>query len=639
MCGICGKLDLTGRPVPRTLLEAMCESIAHRGPDDRGVLVDPPVGLGHQRLSIIDLTSSGHQPMSNEDGTIWLVYNGEIYDFDPLRRMLQDRGHRFRSRTDSEVLIHLYEDEGVDCLRRLNGMFSFALWDRPRQRLWVARDRLGIKPLCYCWDGTRLIFGSEIKTLLCDPGVRREIDTEGLDLYLTLNYVPPPWSLFRGIRKLPPGSYLMVENGELTITSYWDVPPAGEGSRGLEDRQIVKTGDEAEGLYRTLEAAVRRRLIADVPLGAFLSGGIDSTIIVGLMARHMDRPVQTFSIGYKDLPSFDETSYARDAASFHGTDHHEFRLGHRDVLDAFPMVLENLDEPFADSSAVPTYIVSRETRGHVTVALSGDGGDELFAGYRMYRGEAWARAYGRIPAFLRNGLIAPLVGRLPERRNTPGLEWARRVKKFVGGMSRDFAERFCRWREIFPSAQRRLILQEPPRNDLYLDLVRRNASREAGRFPDDPVNLMLYLDVKGLLHADMLTKVDRMSMLNALEVRVPMLDHNVVAYAFGLQGKRKLRGRTGKAVLLEAFEEFLPPSLHGRPKMGFEMPINAWLRSDLRFLVEDYLSPAVIRKQGVFRPEAVSELVRRHMGGFQDTSWQLWNLIVFGHWHRSYLGV
>ncbi len=638
MCGICGKLDLTGSPVPKSLIESMCESIAYRGPDHRGILVSPPVGLGHQRLSIIDLSSAGHQPMSNEDGTVWLVYNGEIYDYEPIRRMLVARGHRLSSRTDAEVLIHLYEDEGIHFLNRLNGMFSFVIWDAVRQRLWAARDRLGIKPLCYFWDGRRFVFGSEIKAVLADPDVPRDMDPEGLDLYLTLNYVPPPWTLFRGIRKLPPASHLLIENGNLNVTSYWDIPPADavEAEKGPQQKDS-RTRDFGEELFNKLDAAVQRRLVADVPLGAFLSGGLDSSIIVGLMARHMDRPVQTFSIGYKDLPAFDETAYAREVALLHGTEHHEFRLDHRDILEAFPAILENLDEPFADSSAVPTYIVSRETRKHVTVALSGDGGDELFAGYRMYRGEAFARTYGRLPGFLRNRLIAPLVDLLPERRNTPGLETARRLKKFVRGMSRSFPDRFCGWREIFPLLERQSLVQAPMRDDLYRNLIRRIVAQNAHRFPDDPVNLMLYLDVRGLLHADMLTKVDRMSMVHALEVRVPMLDHTVVECAFGMPGPVKLHGRTGKEILLKTFQELLPPSLLSRPKMGFEMPVNAWLRKELRFLVEEYLNEAAIRKQGVFRPAAVRELVRRHMGGYQDTSWHLWNLIVFGHWHRRHL--
>jgi asparagine synthase (glutamine-hydrolysing) len=640
MCGICGKLDLTGRPVPASLLEEMCGTLAHRGPDDHGIRVEPPVGLGHRRLSIIDLSPSGHQPMSNEDGTLWLVYNGEIYDFEGLRRQLQARGHRLSSRTDGEVLIHLYEDEGVDCLRRLNGMFAFALWDAGRQRLWLGRDRLGIKPLCYYWDGRRFVFGSEIKAILADPGVPRRIDPEGLDLYLALNYVPPPWTLFQGVRKLPPGYHLMIERGRLTETPYWDVPGPDEARDEARPPFHDANDPKAYGktLFDTLDAAVGRRLLADVPLGAFLSGGLDSSVIVGLMARHMDRPVQTFSIGYRDLPSFDETAYAREVAAFHRTDHHEFRLDHQDVLDAFPTVLKTLDEPFADSSAVPTFIVSRETRRHVTVALSGDGGDELFAGYRMYRGEAWARAYGRIPGVVRDGLIAPLARLLPERRNAPGLEAVRRVKKFVRGMSPSFADRYCGWREIFPAPQRAALLREPLRRDLYREIARRDADQCAGRFPGDAVNRMLYMDVRSLLHADMLTKVDRMSMANALEVRVPMLDHSVVECAFRMPGKVKLRGRTGKAVLLEAFRDLLPPSLLHRPKMGFEMPINAWLRGELRFLVDDYLNEEAIRRQEVFRPGAVSDLVRQHMGGYRDTAWHLWNLIVFSHWHRTYMG-
>jgi asparagine synthase (glutamine-hydrolysing) len=640
MCGICGKLDLSNRPIPEKLMEAMCQSMAHRGPDDQGILSVPPVGLGHRRLSIIDLSESGHEPMANEDETIWLVFNGEIYDFEPLRRVLASRGHRLKSRCDAEVLLHLYEDEGVDCLKHLNGMFAFALWDAPRQRLWLGRDRMGIKPLCYAWNGEQFVFGSEIKAILCDPSVPREIDPEGLDLYLTLNYVPAPWTLFRGIRKLSPGTHLVLEKSEVTIRRYWDIPSATGSPARAEGANPWGRGEEAlrRGLFKALDEAVKRRLISDVPLGAFLSGGLDSTIVVGLMSRHMDRRVQTFSIGYRDLPSFDETAYAREAAAFHGTDHHEFRLGHRDVLDAFPAVLANLDEPFADSSAVPTYIVSKETRGHVTVALSGDGGDELFAGYRMYRGEHWARYYGKVPAFLRNGVIAPLVNRLPERRNVPGLETARRARKFVRGMSESFAERFCSWREIFPFEARQNLLRNPLQNNLYLDRVRRDASAAADRFPGDPVNRMLYLDARGLLHGDMLSKVDRMSMANALEVRVPMLDHTVVEYVFALPGSLKMRGRKGKVILLDTFQDLLPRSLLRRPKMGFEMPVNVWLQNELRFLVEDYLNETMIRKQGIFHPEAVSELVRRHMTGYQDTSWQLWNLIVFGHWYRTYLG-
>ncbi|UCF57676.1 MAG: asparagine synthase (glutamine-hydrolyzing), partial [Deltaproteobacteria bacterium] len=523
MCGICGKLDFDGRGLSEDLFKKMCQSFSYRGPDDEGTCISLPIGLGHRRLSIIDLSPAGHQPMSNEDETIWLVFNGEIYDFNELRRRLKSKGHTLKSRTDTETIIHLYEEEGIDCLKHLNGMFAFALWDGRQQKLWLGRDRLGIKPLNYYWDGRQLVFASEIKAILCDPEVPKEIDPEALDLYLTLNYIPAPWTIFKNIRKLMPGSYLVAEKGKISVETFWDIPSGTEHSEttptiGAAGEEII---DFKQHLYTLLEDAVKRRLISDVPLGAFLSGGIDSSIIVALMARNSDRPVKTFSIGYKDLPSFDETKYAREVAKFNKTDHQEFKLGYRDILEAFPTVLETLDEPFADSSAVPTFIVSRETRDHVTVALSGDGGDELFAGYRMYLGEYWSQYYTKIPMFFRDGIIAPLINALPDARDKPSLEMVRRAKKFIRGMSLAFPERFCGWREIFPFSTRQELLRKPPRENLYLKLIRKMVEKEKGRFHGDIINLMLYMDVKGLLPGDMLTKVDRMSMANSLEVRVP----------------------------------------------------------------------------------------------------------------------
>jgi asparagine synthase (glutamine-hydrolysing) len=632
VCGICGTLDDRATGNQRELLQEMCRSFAYRGPDDEGYHISPPVGLGHRRLSIIDLSPAGHQPMSNEDGTLWIVFNGEIYEFEALRENLLLGGHTLKSHTDTETILHLYEDEGFGCLRHLNGMFAFALWDGARGRLWLVRDRLGIKPLYYFWDGERLLFASELKAILKDPGVKREIDREALDLYLTLNYIPAPWTIFRNIRKLPPATYLVAERGRVSLETYWDVDPgSGTRPRGgpIEEKK--------RRLHALLEASVKRRLIADVPLGAFLSGGIDSSIIVALMARNSHRPVQTFSIGYKDLPSFDETHYAREVARFNGTDHHEFKLGHRDILDAFPHVLENTDEPFADSSSIPTYIVCRETRRHVTVALSGDGGDELFAGYRMYLGEYWARFYGKVPRLLRDGLIAPLIRRLPDARERPGLEKVRRLKKFVRGMSGSFPERFCGWREIFTLPERQRLLTIPPAESTYLTLTRRAVKTHQERFAPDLVNLMLYLDVKGLLPGDMLTKVDRMSMVNSLEVRVPFLDYTLVEHVFGLSGDTKLKPGGGKHILIETFKPLLPPLLHNRPKWGFEMPIGAWLRKELRFLVDDYLQEVSIRRHGLFSYPVIRELVQAHMAGRRDTSWHLWNLIVFQHWFGRYL--
>jgi asparagine synthase (glutamine-hydrolysing) len=634
MCGICGKLNLHGQDIREDLLREMCRSFSYRGPDDEGILVSPPIGLGHRRLSIIDLTSAARQPMSNERGDIWICFNGEIYNFQELASNLHVRGHNFKSRSDFEPIVHLYEEEGIACLKHLNGMFAFALWDGTCDRLWLARDRLGIKPLVYYWDGRRFLFASEIKALLCDPELSRDIDPEALDLYLTLNYIPAPWTIFKNIRKLLPGHYLLLEKGNLTTERYWDIPAPQKTTEGASQQD----GNTPEARLRTLlEESVTRRLISDVPLGAFLSGGIDSSIVVGLMARNTTRPVETFSIGYRDLPSFDETHYAREVARFNQTEHHEFRLGYTDILEAFPKVLENTDEPFADSSAVPTYIVSRETRNHVTVALSGDGGDELFAGYRMYLGEYWSGYYGTIPPFVRNRLISPLVNALPDARDKPGLEKIRRVKKFLRGMSNTFADRFCGWRQVFPYPLRQRLLRQAPDHNIYLHLVQQWVEDHKADFEGDRINLMLYLDVKGLLPGDMLTKVDRMSMANSLEVRVPFLDYTVVEYVFTLRGATKLGPTGGKRILLETFRELLPPSLHKRPKWGFEMPIGAWLRKELRFLIDDYLQRDMIRKQDIFDYATIEELITAHMSGRRDTSWELWNLIVFQHWYRTYL--
>jgi asparagine synthase (glutamine-hydrolysing) len=637
MCGICGKIDFTGKTVPQDLLRSMTESFAYRGPDDEGFFSDGPVGLGHRRLSIIDLSPAGRQPMSNEDGSLWLVFNGEIYDFAQTRMGLLSKGHTLKSHTDTETVLHLYEDEGAACLKRLNGMFGFALWDARLQRLWLARDRLGKKPLVYYWDGKRFIFASEIKAILRDPEVVKEIDFEALDLYLTLNYIPAPSTIFKNIRKLLPGHYLLLEKGNLSIQSYWDISSDGPQPGTPSSSDSVPWDQCKDRLRELLEASVARRLIADVPLGAFLSGGVDSSIIVALMAKQSSRPVKTFSIGYEDLPLFDETHYAREAAKFNRTEHYEFKLGYRDILDTFPKVLDLLDEPFADSSAVPTYIVSRETKRHVTVALSGDGGDELFAGYRMYLGEYWAKHYARIPGALRKHVIAPLVESLPDARDKPYLELIRRAKKFLRGTSLSFPERFCGWREIFPFSVRRKLLRRAPDRNSYLELIRRSVEDGKGLFPEDGINLMLYLDLKGLLPGDMLTKVDRMSMANSLEVRVPFLDYTLVQYVFSLKGSTKLGAWKGKRILLETFKDLLPPLLHNRPKWGFEMPIGAWLRKELKFLIEEYLPEDRIEKQGVFDPRIIRDMVSNHMSGRQDTSWQLWNLIVFEHWYGRYI--
>ena len=634
MCGICGAVTTNSNRLDEPTLRRMTDVMTHRGPDGAGIHLrhgaDVSVGLGHRRLSIIDLTEAGRQPLSNEDGTIWLVFNGEIYNYPELRKGLQSRGHIFRSNTDSEVIVHLYEEDGIACAQKLSGMFAFAIWDENRGALFLCRDRIGIKPLVYWYDGKTFLFASEIKSILRYPAVEKRINWQALELYLTFNYIPAPHSSFQNLLKLLPGQTLCFRNGQVCTDPYWNIDHAGHmdrAERSLEEQKTL--------LFETLDGAVKSHMVADVAVGAFLSGGIDSSIIVGLMARHSPQPVKTYTIGFEDMPLFDERAYAREVARFHGTEHREFALSARDVLEAIPKVLESLDEPFADSSAVPTYIVSRETAKNVKVALSGDGGDELFAGYRMYAGERWSSLYGFIPSFVRRRVIEPLAGALPDSRETLLTDYARRVKKFVKGAGLPFEGRFLAWNEIFDRAAREQLLRTC--SELNFSLGEEMLRERLHERRDDPVNRMLYTDVKESLPGDMLKKVDHMSMLNSLEVRVPFLDHRVCELAFSISGGRKLRNGKGKFILVETFKDLLPRMLHNRPKWGFEMPLSAWLHTDLGGLIDDYLEPERIRRQGIFDADAVSRSVEAFRGRRSDPSWQLWNLIAFQVWHEKYM--
>ncbi|MBU4372319.1 MAG: asparagine synthase (glutamine-hydrolyzing) [Proteobacteria bacterium] len=633
MCGICGKLDFTGSPVDEDLLRRMTGLLVHRGPDDSGVYLrhqgNVSCGLGHRRLSIIDLTEAGRQPMCNEDKTVWMVFNGEIYNFAALREELERKGHRFISRTDSEVILHLFEEEGSAGIARLVGMFALALWSEKRRTLVLARDHVGIKPLVYYWDGKKFLFASEIKSLLADPTVRKEIDLEALDLYLSLNYIPAPHTIFKNIRKLRPGHILTVCDGVLKEERFWDIAP-GMPADASEARDFEET---KATLFRTLEEAVRSQMVADVPLGAFLSGGIDSSVIVGLMARNASRPVKTYAIGFKDMPMYDETAYAREVAAFHQTEHHEIMLNSREIIDTIPAVLASLDEPFGDSSAVPTYVVARETVRDVTVALSGDGGDELFAGYRMYKGEAWYRRYCLIPRFLRAGLLAPAILSLPDSRDNKYGEHIRRIKKFLRGAKETLAERVFAWNELFNPESKKALLTDSYGTDHQL--APELFAAALNRLPTDPINRMLYADLKISLPADMLWKVDMMSMRHSLEVRVPLLDHRVCELAFRIGGEWKIRHGRSKYVFIETFKDILPKSLHHRPKWGFEMPVSRWLKTDLHYLIENHLSRERIEKQGIFHYPVIESLVENLMHDRTDISWQIWNLIAFQAWYES----
>ncbi len=634
MCGICGKLNFSGSKVDEELLRRMTALMEHRGPDDVGFYLNHrdeiSCGLAHRRLSIIDLSPAGRQPMANEDETVRMVCNGEIYNFQSLRDELKKKGHCFRSATDGEVIIHLYEEEGADFVRRLEGMFAFALWDEKQETLILGRDPIGIKPLVYCWNGSSLIFASELKALLQDPDLPRQMDMEALELYLCLNYIPAPYTIFKGIRKLRAGHILMFRKGTLREERFWNV---GEG----QCDGVAETGDfesAKANLFRTLDEAVRSQMIADVPLGAFLSGGIDSSIIVALMARHSSRPVKTYSIGYDDMPMFDETGYAREVARMHRTDHHEIRLKAADMIGIIPEILASLDEPFADSSAVPTFLVSRETAREVKVALSGDGGDELFAGYRMYQGEQLYAGYARIPPFLRKRLIEPVLLNLPESRDRQILERIRRIRKFIRGAGDKFEGRFYAWNEIFSRELReRLAIR---REGVDSDLGKKIFSERLNEFPGDDINRMLYADLNVSLPGDMLRKVDAMSMQNSLEVRVPMLDRRVCKLAFSIPGDWKIRKGIGKYILIETFKDILPASLHRRPKWGFEMPVSQWLKKEISYLIEEHLDRRVIERQGIFNYTPVKELVDGLRSGRHETSWQLWNLIAFQAWYARY---
>jgi asparagine synthase (glutamine-hydrolysing) len=646
MCGICGKINFNDIEVQDSQLKRMCRSFAHRGPDDEGIYVSDvngngikqslSVGFGHQRLSVIDLSDAARQPMSNEDGTIWITYNGEIYNFRELAEELKKKGHQFKSDTDTEVILHLYEEEGIDAVKRLNGMFAFAIWDENINRLWVCRDRIGIKPLVYYWDGKHFTFASEIKALLTDPNISKELDYEALQLYLTFNYVPAPYTIFKGIKKLEPGKYLLLQDGNVEIKTYWEPPDSVDpvmASLPVEDQieQFMRP------LYESINDAVSSRMIADVPLGAFLSGGIDSSIIVALMARASNRPVKTFSIGFKDDHLYDETHYAREVAEQYGTDHHEFKISYKEMLDVLPDVISAFDEPFADSSAIPTYIVAEETKKYVTVALSGDGGDELFGGYRSYLSEYWYSRYMQIPGLFRKGLIENLIKTLPDSRDVKILEYVRRLKKFIKATRGSFPERLLALKEVFPEEIRKNLLLNNHHNgnrsqELPLGWVNRILSGYNG----DRINSMLYSDLKDSLPGDMLTKVDWMSMKNSLEVRVPLLDHRVVEMAFRMKGSLKLNNGKTKYILKEAFKDLLPSSLYHRPKAGFEVPISRWLKTDLKFLIDQYLAKEKLREQGIFDSEIVDGLIQKHLSNKTDTSWMLWNLIVFQNWYQNY---
>jgi len=621
MCGIAGLVNANGRAANSALLQRMTDVLVHRGPDGSGLHIDGCVGLGHRRLAIIDL-ATGDQPMSSADGTIWITYNGEIYNFQELRSELEARGFAFHTTSDTEVIIHAYEAFGVHCLERLQGMFAFAIWDSRRRQLLLARDRVGIKPLVYAWDGHRLLFGSEIKALLQDPIVPRELDWDALRDYLTYHYITGPRTIFRAIRKLLPGSYLLLslDHGSMRSERFWDL-------RFVPDDSL-SASEWVEQLRYLLTKTVEQHMIADVPVGAFLSGGIDSSSVVALMARASSSRVRTFSIGFDDA-DFDELAYARQVASRYGTEHAEYVVK-PDALEVLPQLAWQFDEPFADSSAIPTYYVSKITRDQVTVALSGDGGDESFAGYGRY-----ARALDlhdrldRLP-----GLVARPIFRLAALLLSPGAR-GQAYSELLGTM--DPIERYFRLvsyrrseglrRLLTPEAQTQLVAEASPAWFQQL-------AREGGA--PDYVSTLQYLDVRTYLPEDILTKVDRMSMLVSLEARVPLLDHILMEFVATMPTRLKLSNGEGKAILKQAMAKDLPGDVIWRRKMGFDPPLGKWFRQELADYIRDILLDRRSRERGVFSPEAVKGLLDEHQKGRRDLSSHIWSLLILEEWARRW---
>jgi asparagine synthase (glutamine-hydrolysing) len=629
MCGIAGGVWTAGAaPIGQDVLDRMTDVLRHRGPDGRGTyrwLAEDGggVALGHRRLSIIDLGGGG-QPLANEDETVWISFNGEIYNYRELRPELERQGHRFRTNSDTETIVHLYEQYGEDCVLHLRGMFAFAIWDQRRRRLFLARDRMGQKPLIYREDRGRLLFGSEIKALLQAPGVSREIDPVALDEYLTYGYVPHPRTMFAGIRKLPPAHYAVFENGRLRVERYWTV-----------DWNRESTASEAElkeQLRETLNTAVRLRMRSDVPLGAFLSGGIDSTTIVGLMCGHVEK-VKTYTIGFP-VEEYDESGYARIAAEHLGTQHHELRV-RSDSLEILPRLVWHFDEPFADSSAIPTYFVSQATRQHVTVALTGDGGDELFAGYPRYRTVEQLGKFDRLPGWLRRLAANRLWDCLPGNSQH---SFSRRLRFRMEILREPPARRYANWVGFFSPERKRSLYGDEMRHGLNggdaSDFVTAAMLAAGERSPGTQARLA---DLATYLPGDLLTKVDITSMACALECRSPFLDHHVVELAASIPFEFLCRGPGEKPFLTSTFSDLIPPPLRARGKMGFCIPLDAWFRGELR----EPLRRILLDSEGLvathLRREGVEKLLNEHISGAWNHGNLLWSLLFLECWHQMYV--
>jgi asparagine synthase (glutamine-hydrolysing) len=625
MCGIVGLVRNDGNAIDEALLTRMCNAIRHRGPDDDGFYVNGPVGLGMRRLAIIDI-KSGQQPIHNQDRSSWIVFNGEIYNYLELREKLEKLGHKFYTNSDTEAIVHAYDQYGVDCAKHLRGMFAFAIWNERTQELFLARDRVGKKPLLYALVNGQLIFASEFTALLLHPEVSREIQPEALDYYLSFMCIPAPLTAYRAIRKLEPGHWLRWRRGEIETQRYWQP----DFTKKLD----ISEEEAGERTVEILREAVKVRLMSEVPLGAFLSGGIDSSAVVALMSQESGERVKTFSIGF-DEQDFSELHHARRIAEHIGADHHEF-IVRPDAVEVLPLLVEHYGEPYADSSAVPTYYVARETRKHVTVALNGDGGDESFAGYDRYIAMGLTERYRRVPSLLRESLIKETVNLIPTSPTKRGR--VNSAKRMLAAVSRPKVDRYTHWVSVFNNE-----MKQP----LYSDLFR---EQTAGANPTGLLDnwfkrangigildAMLLTDQMTYLPNDLLVKVDIATMAVSLEARSPFLDHHVIEFAASLPQKFKLRGLTSKYLLKKVLRKLLPSENLNRRKMGFGVPIGQWFRGQMQpFLREVILSEKALRR-GLFKPEAVRQLVELHARGERDYSHQLWTLLMLELWFNRFI--
>ncbi len=633
MCGIVGLLTSKAVSIPKhEILKEMRDILVHRGPDEEGEYIRPLDGrgpfvfLGHRRLSIIDL-AGGHQPLSNEDGTVWVTFNGEIYNFKELREELKGRGHQFRTVSDTEVITHSYEEYGEECFKGFNGMFAIGIWDEKKNRLILARDRLGKKPLYYSFINETLLFASELKAILKYPGFPRRVDPLSLTKYLFFEFIPCPHTIFCDARKLPPASFLIWDGKELSVREYWTP---------FDTLKAEGTFSEDEAALRVTELlrkSVKRRLVSDVPLGVFLSGGIDSSAVTALAQREDPGRIETFSIGFEDA-SFDESSYALLASEHIGTKHHERTMRPADLLNLVPQLPDILDEPMADASILPTYLLSKFTREYVKVALGGDGGDELFAGYPTYlahklarHGERWIIPFHPMLTFLGN--------LLPVSDNNISFDF--KVKKFLSGIGYRESIRNFVWLGSFSLPDLHHVLSPDIGSQLNQDRLVEEISKYEHVFPlTDRTSLLQFLDLKLYLQEAILVKVDRASMACSLEVRAPFLDHEFVEFVIGLSSSFKLKGFTSKYILKKAMESFLPKEVIYRKKKGFGVPIAKWVKGPLKELFEDLLASDRIRREGFLNPDFVTQLLQDHLVNKRDNRKHLWTLLVWELWVDRY---